>query len=210
MAKICDQLRLNARTKMALEEYDATTLEDLAYMTNEDYESMLATAARQGRPLCPLQQRKVAVLLWWVRNLVKDSSTIFQEEINATTKKPNMWERILHTPLEWHCKVHSTENSTKVVNNTTWTGIPRNWEEQFQKDFPMLKKKLKEVGEISSFSLYSDYFINIRWILCGYRTRVNRLVVRAACSGVDFFLCRRFNVIIGYNTLNIHRCFLVF
>lgn len=170
MAKICDELRLNARTKLALEEYDATTLEDLAYMTNEDFESMLATATRQGRAVCPLQQRKVAVLMWWVRNLVKDSAP-FKEEPKVT-KEPNMWERMSHTPLEWQSKVHATTLSVvaeeQVKEVDTGTVIPRDWEEQFQEDLPMLKKKLKEMGETTSFSLYTDYLINVRWLLCGY------------------------------------------
>jgi hypothetical protein len=170
MKKICDELRLNERTRTALVEYDATTLEDLAYMTDGDYENMLATAARQNRPLCPLQQRKIAVVIWWIRDLVKDSAPF--KEPTVIQKDPGFWQRLAHSPAEWNQKVHSVvsfgadDKSTKSVD--TGSVIPPNWESRFEEDLPMLKKKLKEVGETSSFSLYSDFFINARWIFCGY------------------------------------------
>jgi len=168
MAKVCDELRINQRTKTALEEYDATTLEDLAYMTNQDFESMVATATRQNRPICPLQQRKIAVLIWWVRNLVKDS-TPFKEQPEEKKEDPNLWERMVHTPSEWSIKVNSQNEVDELKDVDTGIVIPRDWERQFEKDLPMLKKKLKEVGQKSSFSLYSDFFINLRWVLCGYQ-----------------------------------------
>jgi hypothetical protein len=167
MKKICDELRLNERTRTALIEYDATTLEDLAYMTDADYENMLATAARQNRPLCPLQQRKIAVVIWWLRDLVKDSATF--KETKVKKKVPHFWERLAYSRSEWNEKIHSVV-SLGVDDKSVDTGsvIPPNWESRFEADLPMLKKKLKEVGETSSFSLYSDFFINARWILCGY------------------------------------------
>jgi len=168
MVTLADAFRLNERTRAALEEYDATTLEDLAYMTNHDYEGMLASAARRNRPLCPLQQRKVAVLMYWVRNLVKDSSPF--KERPKKKHEANFFDRVMHhSPSEWR-KVnplsHDDEDSKTV---DTGTVIPPDWEARFEEDLPMLKKKLKEIGDTSSFSLYSDVFINIRWIICGYQ-----------------------------------------
>lgn len=166
MQKVCDALRINNRTKAALEEYDATTLEDLAYMTDNDFEGMLATAARCNRPLCPLQQRKIIVLAWWVRNLVMDTPQ-FREEPKSKSK-PTVFERILHSPSELATRVsHHKEEADDSKTIDSCTVIPPWWEAQFNKDLPMLKKKLKEVGETSSFSLYSDFFLNVRWILCG-------------------------------------------
>ena len=167
MKLVCDQLRLNNRSQTALEEYDATTLEDLAFMTNEDYENMLATAARHNRPLCPLQQRKIAVLLWWVRNLVKDSHP-FKKVPEEERQKPSFWDRLVHNPDEWmRHKIHPEKN-LEVKEVDTGTVIPPNWESRFYEDLPMLKKKIREMGEKSSFSLYSDWFLNIRWVMCGY------------------------------------------
>lgn len=172
MEKVSDALRLNERTRTALVEYDATTLEDLAYMTNADYENMLATAARQNRPICPLQQRKVAVLMWWLRDLVKDSHP-FKEQPKKV-EKPKIWDRLFHSPAEWSSMIHphkevDDEKSVKSTSSMTrGTVIPPDWEARFVNDLPMLKKKLKNVGETSSYSLYSDFFINARWVLCGY------------------------------------------
>lgn len=168
MLKVCDALRINNRTKTALEEYDATTLEDLAYMTNYDFEQMLATAARCNRPLCPLQQRKIAVLAWWVRDLVKGAAP-FREE-SKKQEKPNFIERMMHTPSQWANRINlynkEVDDAKSVETNTI---IPPDWEVRFGQDLPVLKKKLKEVGETSSFSLYSDFFINVRWIFCGFQ-----------------------------------------
>lgn len=54
MTHACDALRINQTTQITLMEYDATTLEDLAYMTDDDLEGMLASAVRHDRPPCPL------------------------------------------------------------------------------------------------------------------------------------------------------------
>lgn len=167
MVKVCNAFRINHRTKTALEEYDATTLEDLAYMTDQDYEGMLATSARMNRPLCPLQQRKIVVLVWWVRDLVKDTA-VFREKQKQNMRKSTVFDRIVHSPAEWTNKVHPHKEVDDAKSAETSTVIPPNWEARFEEDLPMLKKKLKEVGETTSFSLYSDFFLNIRWILCGY------------------------------------------
>ncbi len=165
MQKVCDALRINNRTKAALEEYDATTLEDLAYMTDNDFDGMLATAARCSRPLCPLQQRKVAVLIWWVRNLVKDTPQFTEDP--KPRRKSTVIDRIRHSPIELSMRINpELSDDSKTID--TGTVIPPWWETQFNKDLPMMKKKLKEMGETTSFSLFSDFFLNVRWILCGY------------------------------------------
>lgn len=166
MQKVCEKLRLNERSRTALIEYDATTLEDLAYMTNRDYENMLATAARQNRPLCPLQQRKIVVLIWWVRNLVKESRPF--KETQKKPKKPDFWTRLVHSPAELNNMIHPHKPDDDAKSVDTVSIIPPNWEAQFDEDMPMLKVKLKQVGETSSFSIYSDLFINARWVLCGF------------------------------------------
>lgn len=129
MLVLCDAFRINDYTKAALTDYDACTLEDFAFMTREDFEGMLVTATRMRRPLCPLQQRKVAVMWWWVQQLVKNSSA-FKEE-----KQGEGGEGQEH------------EDEKKVEQ--PWmksTVIPPNWENQLQADLPMLKKKAKGGG----------------------------------------------------------------
>lgn len=165
--RVCDAFRINHRTKTALEEYDATTLEDLAYMTDQDYENLLATSARMNRPLCPLQQRKIAVLIWWVRDLVKDTAP-FREERKKDLRKSTVFDRIRHSPSDWAMKIHPHKEVDDAKTVETSTIVPPDWEVRFEEDLPLLKKRLKEMGETTSFSLYSDFFLNLRWVLCGY------------------------------------------
>lgn len=149
MLVLCDAFRINDCTKAALTDYDACTLEDFAFMTREDFEGMLVTSTRMRRPLCPLQQRKVAVMWWWVQQLVKDSPP-FKEEKQGEEKQDHEGEK----------KVEEPWMKSKV--------IPPNWENQLQADLPMLKKKLREVGATTSWSIWSDGLADMRWLCCGY------------------------------------------
>ena len=186
MAYVCDSLRINERTRIALVEYDATTLEDLAYMTNDDLEGMLASAVRHDRPLCPLQQRKLVVLLWWVRKIIiilpengSYSDTTAVALLESESKKE--WEMTTLESTNDNAPMELKTSGNKEVEKMIVTGplskketyacntsaIPSNWKRGFDQDLPKIKRKLKELGETSSFSLYSDALLNTRWLLCG-------------------------------------------
>ena len=70
---IADATRLTPVTRTALAQYDAQSLEDF-FMTEHDFESMLLSETRPGRPICPLQQRKIRVLLQWIHDPAGDAA----------------------------------------------------------------------------------------------------------------------------------------
>jgi len=72
MTVLANAFGLSLRTRVALAHYDARTLEDFALMTDGDYEGFLLRQAASGHPVPPLQQRKLIVLLRWVRNLAEE------------------------------------------------------------------------------------------------------------------------------------------
>mmetsp|Transcript_31605 Transcript_31605/g.60354 ORF Transcript_31605/g.60354 Transcript_31605/m.60354 type:complete len:216 (+) Transcript_31605:356-1003(+) len=69
MRLICDVFRISEQTRYVLRTFDATTLEDFSFMTEEDFADLVVSQVRIGKPLPPLQQRKLFVLLSWVRSL---------------------------------------------------------------------------------------------------------------------------------------------
>lgn len=73
MNVLCDAFRLSNNTRFALAAYDATTIEDFAFMTDSDFQGMVLSTSHIGRPIPPLQQRKVMVLLDWARALIDEN-----------------------------------------------------------------------------------------------------------------------------------------
>jgi hypothetical protein len=72
MRIICDEFGITDQAKYALRKFDATRVEDFSLMTNDDFEDLVRTEAGMGRPLCPLQQRKLRVLLAWAQSLANE------------------------------------------------------------------------------------------------------------------------------------------
>lgn len=118
---ICNEFGITEQSKYALRRYDATKLEDFCLMTDDDFDELVLTEARMGRPICPLQQRKLRVLLEWARSL-------------ATTG--NLGKS----------GFEGTENNDGA-DNPGGKIIPANWESRFYSDLPSLRKKLQKLGE---------------------------------------------------------------
>jgi len=155
-------------TRAALTAYDARTLEDFAMMTVDDFEEMTITAARLSRPLPPLQQRKVAVLLDWVHEIVEDETPTCEKK----AKERGIFSAFFDGTL-YHSNLSTIKKLSEAMSPERKTAdysiIPPDWESRFEKDIPVLKKKLKLMGEESTHSLWANFFLDLRWILCGYK-----------------------------------------
>lgn len=169
MLVLADAFRLNDATRAALTAYDAKCLEDFSLMTQHDFEGMVVFAARVERPLCPLQQRKVAVLLQWVTELKQNTATMASVTNDQEKTTPSFWQR-LESAMDYRTtsKNIATVDDSSAVITKQYEMIPQHWEKTFHEDLPRLKQKLKECGETQSWSLFSDSVITLRWILCGY------------------------------------------
>ena len=107
MTLLADAVRLQPSTRAALCLYDATTLEDFCLMTELDFESMIVSEARHGRTICPLQQRKILVLLQWIHGISdehKKNGQIIPKTDNSLEKTkdsppPPFLHRLTH-PVE--------------------------------------------------------------------------------------------------------------
>ncbi|KAL7555671.1 hypothetical protein ACA910_016340 [Epithemia clementina (nom. ined.)] len=73
-------MRLSTATQQTLATYDASTLEDFCCMTDADFSSMVVTDTRLGKPIPPLQQRKIRILHYWCLDIVREYS---QEQADA-------------------------------------------------------------------------------------------------------------------------------
>ena len=170
MLILCDSFRIDDRSRTALAGHDARSLEDFYYMTKHDFEGMVATAARRQRPLCPLQQRKLSVMWEWTQSLV-DEDPYVKSGVEQAPKPapPPLWERVRNPRLSMlnHIKVIPSREK-KVEPPRDFTIIPSDWESRLKADMPMLWKQLKQQGEASTWSVWSDSVIFLRWIACGY------------------------------------------
>ena len=288
-------MRLSLETQHALVAYDAATLEDFCLMTQADFSSMVATDARLGRPIPPLQQRKLKILLAWCHELLHEHAQEQQqqdcidaedndddqeegepcwnttvpeetEQVEVTdqeqvlvlhepplalpasslssssactppsarpaglerqssfrnipktkrkaqeklsswtshvTPPPSFWNR-LWDPLgtlqeatrlqhklwsrrhqqeqeQQEQQRHSQQNSsTTTPTQDEQDGsmdavarhvlVPVDWQAKFRHDLPHLKRQLQREGETQSWSIASDSFMTLRWILCGYQS----------------------------------------
>jgi len=107
-------------------------------MTYDDFDELVLTEARMGRPICPLQQRKLRVLLEWARSLATrgdlGKSGFEGNENNDGAVKPG----------------------GKI--------IPADWKRRFYSDLPSLREKLQKLGEPK---LQSDWVTKFAsWIFC--------------------------------------------
>ena len=156
MRLICDVFRISDQTRYALRSFDACNLEDFSLMTTEDYADMIVTQARIGKPLPPLQQRKVRVLLSWVQSLSSSEST---NKSNTSMQQVD---------LEVHeTKSDNSNTNSPKTNKRVGSSIPSNWENQFYTDLPRLKQELRDMGRDKQSNWVSE-FLSLRWIFCGY------------------------------------------
>jgi len=160
MRLICDVFRISEHSRYALRSFDAATLEDFSLMTDEDCADLILTQARIGRPIPPLQQRKLRVLLTWVRSLTKVENLDKAEE--EVLSSPNTAEGV---ELSEDSKAAKYQVKPRKGSGTF---IPATWEETFYRDLPGLRKELKHLGEQRTTSNWANGFLSLRWMFCGY------------------------------------------
>ncbi|KAL3827292.1 hypothetical protein ACHAXA_005038 [Cyclostephanos tholiformis] len=152
---ICDEFGITEQSKYALRKFDATRLEDFSLMTDEDFDDLVRTEAAMGRPLCPLQQRKLRVLLSWARSLANEDNS-GEDRIVVPSSCNNDG-------------IEKSDGAAKHANGQNrgkrgGTCMPSDWESRFYSDLPMLKKQLQTLGERQS---RSDWVTKIAsWIFC--------------------------------------------
>jgi len=122
-------------------------------MTDEDFADMVLMRARVNMPIPPLQQRKLQVLLNWVRSI--------QLETNAcdTSPPPNNsegFEVVKSNKARYNVSLRKEEIHY----------IPKDWEDIFYRDLPRLKKELKQMGGKSDVSNWANDFLSLRWLFC--------------------------------------------
>ena len=131
---ICDNFRISEQSRYRLREWDAASLEDFCLMTDEDYADFILSSARTtGKPIPPLQQRKLRVLLVWARTLVNVN--------NLTTKNggdseeptsPNNNNSIEESKLKEQDEDDALKTKYKPSSpRKAPTFVKANWEEQF-------------------------------------------------------------------------------
>jgi len=160
MRLICDLFRISEHSRYALRSFDAATLEDFSLMTDEDCADLILTQARIGRPIPPLQQRKLRVILTWVRSLTKEENLDKAEE--EVLSSPNIAEGV---ELSEDSKAAKYQVKPRKGSGTF---IPATWEDTFYKDLPGLRKELKHLGEQRTTSNWANGFLSLRWMFCGY------------------------------------------
>jgi len=190
MLFLCRAFRINNNSQALLTYFDACTPEDFCLMTKADLEDMILHATRSGRPFPPLQQRKVSLLNKWMRNIVEESvryGSLSQEQGDklASFRRMTIIElkrREMDAPTDDSDgeddpgntnKQQKEEGRAKFLSRQDSFGdpkyslLPPNWKMQFQADLPALKKELRDIGEKTHWSSWSNTFINLRWACCG-------------------------------------------
>ncbi|KAK1742544.1 hypothetical protein QTG54_007109 [Skeletonema marinoi] len=155
MRMICDYFRISEQSRHALRSFDCTVLEDFSFMTDEDFAEMVLSRARMNKPIPPLQQRKLRVLLNWVRSI--------QIETNAcdtSSPPPNASEG-------FEVGKSNTARYKVSVRKDDISYIPNDWEDKFYRDLPRLKKELKQMGGESNVSDWANGYLSLRWLFCG-------------------------------------------
>ena len=138
------------------------TLEDFCLMTDEDFADLILTQARIGRPIPPLQQRKLRVILTWIQSLAKAENLDKAEE--EVLSSPTTAEGV---ELSESQDIKGAKYQVKPRKGSG-TFIPATWEDTFYKDLPGLRKELKHLGEQRTTSNWANGFLSLRWMFCGY------------------------------------------
>lgn len=158
MRLICDVFRVSERTRYALRSFDAATLDDFSLMTDEDYADLVVTQARIGRPLPPLQQRKLRVLLTWVRSL----PALDKAGTDVSPKKAEGFE-LKESKRENDGILKASYKASPRKEDSTF--VPADWESRFYADLPRLRRELRQMG--GTRSNWASEFLSLRWIFCG-------------------------------------------
>ena len=138
MQLLADAFRLGENARLALTNYDARTLEDFSMMTTHDFESMLVNAARLHHPLCPLQQRKISVLLEWTRQMVEEykeektlkafggrpQRTLDRSQKPATISSAQPSEQSFHDEMDTNSNSNSSRSHQNQINTTDDSYVP--------------------------------------------------------------------------------------
>lgn len=161
MRLICDCFRISEETRYALRSFDASTLDDFSLMTDEDFADLIVRMACIGKPLPPLQQRKVSVLLSWARSL----PAIEPEEIEEVSNKAEGFELAERWGGNDNDGVLKARYKASPRNGDS--ALPASWEVQFYRDLPRLRAELREMGRRRPFSNWATEFLSLRWVFCG-------------------------------------------
>lgn len=160
MTLVCDAFRVSERSRYALRTFDASTLEDFCLMTDEDYADMIVTQARVGRPVPPLQQRKLRVLLTWAQSLAREK----MGDVAATGAPPPCPE----TSASGELGADEARGLHKRSLRKAGCYVPADWEDRFYADLPRLRRELQQMGGEHSPSNWASEFLCLRWVFCGY------------------------------------------
>lgn len=159
MRLICEVFRINDRTTLALRCFDAATLEDFSLMTDEDFADLILTAARDGAPLPPLQQRKIRVLLNWARRLpIREEG---EGSVPADSPRAEGYEV---KEGEDDPKYKSSARSRREGGGA----VPRDWETRFYNDLPRLREDLRRMGSEGRgrMSNWANEILSFKWLFC--------------------------------------------
>ena len=138
MRLICDCFRISDQSRYALRSFDASTLEDFSLMTDDDFADLVVTHARIGKPIPPLQQRKIRVLLTWVQKLANVENLEVGEEEACLRKGGGTF-----IPATWE--------------ETFYNDLPM-----------LRKQLKRLGDDHSSTSNWANGFLSLRWMFCGY------------------------------------------
>lgn len=156
MRLICDVFRISEESRHALRTFDAATLEDFSHMTESDFIDLIATRARLGCPLPPLQQRKLNVLRKWAQILPVVETTV------APIQSEGFEVKEYTSPSSGGEEVKYRNSVKKDVGKHT----PPDWEDRFYRDLPRLKNELREAGETRNSSNFAMDLLSLRWLFC--------------------------------------------
>lgn len=168
---ICKAFRVDDRTRLWMSAFDARNLEEFAMMTDSDLSEMVLTAARYGRPLPPMQIRKLDVLVVWARELLEEAA-VAEENCRSLMEYESLPSKEAAKgavgPEEQIFGQGSFCDTKAKMSDMKCYLIPSNWQDRFNEDFPKLKIRLKERGDTTTDSNWTMRFLSFRWIFCGY------------------------------------------
>lgn len=157
MKLICDVFRISEQSRHALRTFDCTVLEDFSFMTDEDFADMIVSRARLNTPIPPLQQRKLHVLLKWVRSIQLVEHDACEALMPPPVNESEGFEVNRSNKARYKVSVRKDDNICY---------IPSDWEDRFYKDLPRLKRELKQMGGSSNASNWANNFLSLRWLFC--------------------------------------------
>jgi len=160
MRLICDVFRISERTRYALRRFDAARLEDFSLMTDEDFADMVVAQACIDKPLPPLQQRKLSILLSWVRSLPMPAAVG-----EAETKDKTDGFELKELKLENDGIFKASYKARQKKGDNMY--IPSDWEKRFYEDLPRLRRELQQMGGKRPVSNWATEFLSLRWLFCG-------------------------------------------